>query len=102
MDNLEDAIQNDANSIEGYFLKKIDFKINEQPIQLSLEDIHEEEDSFWITFKVETPKIWKSFYLEAGYLMELFPDQTNVVKVLGDNPQFFSLTRLKPYCSFTN
>jgi len=99
-DNLEDAIRNDANSIEGYFQKRIRLQINEQNIPFSLDEVVEEGDSYWISFRVETPGHWHSFYLEADYFMELFPDQINVVKVLYEKTQFFRLTKLNPSCSF--
>lgn len=101
-DNLDDAIRNDANSIEGYFRKKIRLQINEQFVGFNLQEVSEEGDSYWITFKLDAPTNWQSFYLEADYFMELFPDQTNVVKVIGDNPQFFRLTKANPTCSFTS
>ncbi|MEM9897420.1 MAG: DUF6702 family protein [Bacteroidota bacterium] len=101
-DNLNDAIRNDANSIEGYFQKKIKLKVNEMNVSFTLDEVTEEGDSYWITFKLSTPNKWNSFYLEADYFMELFPDQTNVVKVIGEKPQFFRLTKLNPTCSFTD
>ena len=100
MDNLEDAIKNDASSIEGYFQKKIRLQINKQLIGFNLQEVSEEGDSYWITFALDGPVTWQSFYLEADYFMELFPDQTNVVKVIGEKAQFFRLTKNKPSCSF--
>ena len=100
IDNLEDAIKNDSNTIEGYFQKKIRIQINDQIIGFSLEEVAEEGDSYWITFKLETPIVWKSFYLEADYFMELFPDQTNVVKVHGEKPHYFRLNKANPTCGF--
>ena len=115
-DNLEDAIRNDAynyipsteedfhvvnqHAIEWYFQKKIRLQINSREVGFSINETMLEGDSYWITFILEEHQEWKTFELEAKYLMELFPDQTNVVKVLGKRPQFFRLNRFFPSCSF--
>ena len=100
-DNLQDALRNDSNSIEGYFRKKIKLEINGNPVGFDLSDTSLEGDSYWITFRLRPHEKWESFSLEANYLMELFPDQTNVVKVLTEEPQFFRLSIFNPKCSFT-
>lgn len=100
IDNLEDALRNDSNSIEDYFQKKIKLQINSQNLYFSLNEVKEEGDSYWISFNMTTPENWRTFYLKADYLMELFPNQTNVVKVMIDKPQFFRLTKSNPTCSF--
>lgn len=100
-DDLADAIRNDSSSIEAYFQKKIKLKINEQPIDFTLHEVSVEGDSHWITFNLYGPATWQTFALEADYFMELFGDQTNVVKVTGEKPQFFRLTKSNPSCRFT-
>ena len=100
-DNLEDAIKNDASSIEGYFQKKINLQINEEKLSFCLKEMTEEGESHWITFGFNAPETMKSLHLEASYFMELFPDQTNVVKVIGDKLYFFRLTKFNPSCSFS-
>ncbi len=100
IDNLEDAVKNDSNTIEGYFQKKIRLKINEQAIGFNLQEVSEEGDSYWITFKLDGPINWQSFYLEADYFMELFPEQTNVVKVKVEKPHYFRLNKPNPTCGF--
>ncbi|WP_462248457.1 DUF6702 family protein [Ekhidna sp.] len=99
-DNLKDALKNDNTSIEDYFRKKIKLQINNQKIEFFFKDSKVEGDSHWITFNLDTPKKWQSFHLEADYFMELFPDQINVIKVLGEKPQFFKLTKADASCSF--
>jgi len=100
-DNLQDALKNDSNTIEGYFRKKIKLKINGDEVGFDLLDTKIEGDSYWITFRLREHPKWKSFSLEANYFLELFPDQTNVVKVLTEEPQFFRLSIFNPKCSFT-
>jgi len=115
-DNLQDAVRNHAGSVtftgdknfpetneqvvEEYFREKISLKINEKSIDFFIQTITLEGDSYWITMALEAPEKWRSFYLEATYFMELFPDQSNMVKVKNDKPKFFRLTRSDPSCSF--
>ena len=99
IDNLDDATRN-AESMQQYFEEKVELQINNETINFKIDEVNKEGDSYWITFKIATPETWNSFYLKADYLMELFPDQTNVVKIIGDKPQFFRLTKSNPTCSF--
>lgn len=116
-DNLQDAIRNDSKSfrpsteadfpadnrlaIEAYFRKKIELEINGQAIGFSLKEATLERDSYWITLSLNSHEKWKSCRLKADYLMELFPDQYNVVKVNNGKRQFFRLNKDKPSCEFT-
>lgn len=99
-DDLKDALRNDSSSVEAYFQKKINLHINNQPIRFVLKEVTEEGESQWITFLMETPSQWHSFNLKADYFMELFPDQTNVVKVRVDSPRYFRLNQSNPSISF--
>ena len=116
-DNLQDAIRNDAQvlsspdaatflanhtaAIEAYFQKKIKLQIDERTVPFSLKEATLEGDSYWITFDLHPVNDWKSLYLEASYLMELFPDQKNIVKVMLERPQFYTLTKNQPSCRLT-
>ncbi len=116
INDLQDAIRNDATSIspssnisfptqnraaiEAYFQKKVQLEINSQNVPFSLTESKLEGDSYWFTFLLNEHAKWDSFHLTATYLMELFPDQSNVVKVLGKKPQFFRLTMDNTSCSF--
>ena len=99
-DNLEDAIRNESVSIEVYFQKKIKLQINDQNVNFDLKEVNVKGDSHWITFQLDVSEEWQSFYLEAAYFIELFPDQINVVKVLSDKPRFFRLSKRNTSCSF--
>jgi hypothetical protein len=37
--------------------------------------------SLWLTFKFNSPDLWRNVEIKANYLMELFPTQSNVVSV---------------------
>lgn len=116
-DNIQDAIRNDSeefvptaeeefpnrnrSAIEKYFQKKIELEINNRGVSISLQEASLEGDSYWITFHLETAEKWETFYLKADYLMELFPDQTNVVKIINEKPRFFRLTKSNASCSFS-
>lgn len=116
-DNLQDALRNDtghlppstqgnfhiknAHAIASYFRKKVQLQINEKEVDLNFLEATLEGDSYWITFELDFQEKWRSLKLEATYLFELFPFQTNVVKVMGEKQHFFRLSKHKPDCSVT-
>ena len=114
-DNLEDAIRyNSPNfkpggafdvenrpAIEAYFQRKVDLSITDRTVHFYLQNVTVEGDSYLLVFQLAPYETGKTFELEASYLMELFPDQTNVVKVLGTPPQYFRLTKFFPTCRFS-
>ncbi len=101
MDDLDQAVTDSYHSVEGYFKEKVEIKVNDEYLDFKLLDIREEEDSYWITFQLSQSSKWNSFYMRADYLMELFTDQTNIVKILGEKTRFFKLTASNPSCSFS-
>lgn len=117
IDDLQDAIKYDSDSpiqsdeerfllinrplIQEYFQKKIQLQVNEQRVDFNLDKTSTEGGSYWVSFTLESPEKWQSLSLKASYLMELFPDQTNVVKILGEELHFFKLTKNNTSCSLT-
>lgn len=101
MDDLNDAIRNDSSSIEEYFQKKINLQTDDESVIFSFQEVTEEGEIYWITFKLEMPEEHGLVNLKADYLMELFPDQTNVVKVNGKQSLFFKLDKSNPSCHFS-
>ena len=116
-DNLQDAIRNDSKSfvptdektfldankeaIEAYFQKKIRVKTHGAEIGFSLAEATWKGDIYWITLSMEVEEKGQLVQLHASYLMELFPDQINVVKVIGEKPQLFRLSKSHPTCEFS-
>ena len=116
-DDLQDAIRNSSKSfkstplttlhstnrqaIEAYFQEKIKVEADSRIASFSMDQVVVEGDSYWITLRFDGSQKWQSCILQANYLMELFPDQTNVIKVLGNKPQFFRLDRGNTSCSFS-
>ena len=99
-DDLADALRNDNSSIEVYFQKRIKVMVDGEPQIFEHLNTTIEGDSHWITFKFRKNKKG-SFEVKATYLMELFPDQTNVLKVMSPKPQFYKLTKSNQTCSFS-
>ena len=115
-DDLQDAIRNfsedfkpgENNSflqqnegiIEAYFNQKINLKINGQQIRVKFQQGTVEGDSYWITFGLGNVGEWKTLSLSDTHFMELFPNQQNIVKVMGEKPRFCKLNSQNKNCSF--
>lgn len=101
-DDLQDAVRNHCEMSEtkcelnesfsninthkaailSYFKRTLSLEINAEKKELSLIKILEQGDSYWIYFSFsEQAEPWKYVTVSAGYFMELFPKQVNVVKV---------------------
>ncbi len=116
-DDLQNAIRNHSDAyvavseesfceknrrhIESYFQKKIKLRINDQPISISYRSSRMEGDSYWITFSFQRIVDWKKFDLTANYFMELFPTQTNIVKIVGTKQRFCKISSSSSKCSFS-
>jgi len=116
-DDLQDAIRNDSQAfqssddqnfcrvnrtpIESYFRKKIKIKVNGRQISFRLRDSKLEGDSYWIAFDLDASEEWKTLSLTASHFMELFPTQTNIIKVIGSKQRFCKLTTSNRTCSIS-
>ena len=110
-DDLEDAIYNQSgirvdllkgdcnnaqklieNYLEEYFKLTINSTyVDREYISCELNDI-----SLWLEFTMNTPGEWHEVEVHAGYLMELFPTQTNVVSItFNESKKLFRLTNDK-------
>ena len=115
-DDLRDAIRNDTGivpdtavsdfcdrhheEIQQYFMKNLKIKINEKPVAYHYESASFEGDSYWINFGFIPEQEWKSIYIEDKHFMELFPSQSNIIKVKATDLRFDRLTSSKTSCSF--
>ncbi len=96
-DDLTDAIRNGFDEykstkevdffpsnrglVEAYFQGHLLVSINKKPIRFTLESTNTEGDTNWLVFSLNTPSRWNTLQVKANYFMELFPDQTNILKV---------------------
>ncbi len=115
-DDLRDAIRNYAGitsdssitnycdrnqkEIQQYFSEKLSLFINGTKIPYQFQEASEEGDSYWITFSFATVPEWKSIKVEDRHFMELFPTQSNIIKVNWPDLRFGKLNMAQPSCSF--
>lgn len=109
-DDLEDALFHEEGLKRGirnapetsayrpaltrYFNRHILLKINGQEARLKWEKGEKEQDTHWLYFTFPTDSPWQTLDLKADYFMELFPSQTQVVKIQGQGPAIHA--RLSP------
>lgn len=115
-DDLRDAIRNHTgitsdssttnycdryqNEIQQYFYQKLTLTINESNVAFQYKESSEEGDSYWITFGFTKEEDWKSVKVEDKHFMELFPTQSNIIKVNWPELRFNRLTLGQPSCTF--
>lgn len=114
-DDLQDALRNaspnyrpgevrqlmDLNRaiIQQYFSRHLLLYVNESSVPLRLISGKVENDAFWLLFKGEGPEHWRTLKLTADFFMELFPTQTNVLKVeYGSIKKFARLNKAQSHC----
>ena len=114
-DDLQDAIRNDNSSfqpsdvksfcrvnktpIESYFMKKLKIMVDGKAASIRLRESKLEGDSDWILFDMNSNEEWRTLSITASHFMELFPTQTNIIKVIGSKQRFCKLTSSNPTCS---
>lgn len=84
-------------SIQQYFKDHLVLLINQKKYPLTLSSCEHENDVFLLRFDLKCPDKWKTVKVSADFLMELFPDQSNMVSIFnGEEKRFFRLTRQQP------
>lgn len=115
-DDLQDAIRNysslvpdtirtnyceqNRTMIEDYFNEKLKIAINNQPMALTYQTSSEEGDSYWISFLYSAPDVWQSIVVEDSHFIELFPIQSNIIKLVYPKQHFCRLSLGEPKCTF--
>lgn len=114
-DDLRDAIRNHTGvqsvsiddfcakyqkEIQQYFGEKLRLKINEAEVPYQYKIATEEGDSYWITFSFIKSGDWKSVKVEDTHFMELFPTQSNIIKVGWPDLRFGKIRAGETSCSF--
>ena len=116
-DDLQDAIKNfsssyksdseakfcetNATSIEAYFNEKMKLTLNGQAVSIRLKGHSLVNDSYWLSFSFNGPTEWTSLKLVDSHFMELFPLQSNIVKVSYPKQRFGKLEMGKTTCEFS-
>lgn len=92
---LNQYFEKNRGLAERYFQTHFRLSMNQKKVDFWLSDFRIENDAHFITFHFKAIPNLTTISLEADFFMELFPTQTNVVKVNreGNNPYFFKFTR---------
>lgn len=81
-------------AIEQYFQKHIQCQVNQQVIDIHLKKGKAINDVYQFYFDLNCPQTWTSMDIQANFLMELFPAQSNIVQLNdGNNKRFGRLTK---------
>ena len=81
---------------EQYFHKYLKIAINGQSIDLNFNHLEINGDSVWFYFNFTCSSDWESISVTADYLMELFPDQSNIISIYhGTDKKFLRITSSK-------
>jgi len=96
MDDLQDAIYNQTarhinlvddscaknkELVEAYFKKHLKIKINSTELEYKLVSCEVNDISIWFEYSFVVVGNWQTLEIEADYLIELFPTQSNVVSL---------------------
>lgn len=115
-DDLQDALRNfnpkspairtnfhcgeSGELLSRYFSQKLKVEVNDQNLELDFGSCSEEGDSYWITFITNGPEEWHSISVKDNHFMELFPTQSNIIKINSPEQHFCRLSMSQPTCSF--
>ncbi|MDW3196036.1 MAG: DUF6702 family protein [Cytophagales bacterium] len=115
-DDLRDAIRSHAGivpdssvvhycskyqkEINQYFSEKLTLVINEKEIPFQFHTASDEGESYWISFGFSMEEEWKSMQVEDKHFMEMFPGQSNIIKVNWPDSRFGRLNASETSCSF--
>lgn len=107
-DDLSDVIRNhggkailnldncptSVTDLESYFNKTIEVQIDGQALTLKHESCSIEGDAYWFVFSSDSPSIWNSIIIKDTHFFELFPTQSNIVRIIdGNNERLVRLTK---------
>lgn len=78
--------------IQSYFRKHLLVWVNRQAASFQLQSVSWEQDAYFLQFRMQCPVDWDLLQVKADFLMELFPDQTNVVQAVDGKQKRFGRT----------
>lgn len=80
--------------INQYFIKRFTCTVNRQAIKYRLSSCNRTEEVSDLEFLLDCPSTWDSAKVEAEFFMELFPNQSNIVKInCGSTKRFGRATK---------
>ena len=98
--NIELALPNEPKEIDSlinsYVSKKFEIRINDEQKKYSYLGKEYHKDEIYIYLEVENVEFIKSIEIKNSMLMELFPEQQNIIKLyINETKKTFLLTKEK-------
>lgn len=98
--NLELALPNEPEEIDSlinnYVSKKFEIRINDEQKKYSYIGKEYNQDEIYIYLEIENVEFIKAIEIKNSMLMELFPEQQNIIKLyINDTKKTFLLTKQK-------
>ena len=84
----ESFVEPNQNLIEKYFIQYMEIRINGEKIVLELTKFEKENDAHFLYFTSKSPVQWNVFKISAPYFMELFPEQSNIIRLKYGSTQY--------------
>ncbi len=79
--NLSVACDVHSIALQQYFQNHLTIWINKEPVYLQLQTCENNSEVYLLSYTFSTPSKWQSLDLQADFLMELYPTQSNVLQV---------------------
>ena len=86
---LNQFLEKNLTQAQHYFSEHLEIKINNRTVQLKMKKFTIENDAHFINFCFTSPRSPETLEVKADFLMELFPTQTNVIKVQLEQEQWY-------------
>jgi hypothetical protein len=88
-DGLQEFFEKNERLIMQYFQEHLQMSINGKPVRYSYQEHSVEQDAHFITYRFSWEGEATKISMEADFFMELFPTQTNIIKVQQQDEQFY-------------
>jgi len=79
--DLQNFFSLNQSLADDYFSKHFQLQVEDEPIAIKVKEFSIEGDAHFINFSCVLPQNIKNITVKADFFMELFPTQTNVLKV---------------------
>lgn len=98
----KDICQQEGKYLEAYFEKHLAISINGTNRNYTLQNCQQENEVYFLELEMPCPLDWKEFKIEADFLMELFPTQSNMINLIyGNEKRYCRLTKKESTCELS-
>lgn len=87
--SLQEFFEKNERLIMQYFQEHLQLSINGRPVRYTYQSHTVEQDAHFITYRFNWEGEAAKISMEADFFMELFPTQTNIVKVQQQDEQLY-------------